>query len=195
MSELIYETDAPLPDDKPKRGSGGLSAGSIVLLASIVIAAVIIGVALMRQNQVQPTDGRAPTFSFTTFDGESFALEDFRGQVVVLNFWASWCAPCAQEAPELQYVWETYRDQDVVFVGIAYADNGPGSLRFIDTYGLDYYNAPDVGTHISELYHISGVPETFIIDQAGNVAKFFYAPVREHELRAIIDPLLESGAQ
>ena len=129
-----------------------------MLLGSIVVAAVIVGIALMRQNQVQPTGGRAPEFGFTTFDGETFELEDFRGQVVVLNFWASWCGPCAYEAPDLQYMWEEYEDDGVVFIGIAYADNGPNSLAFLERYGITYYNAPDVGTYISELYRIEGVP-------------------------------------
>lgn len=182
-------------EEKDKNTPNGMGLGSIVLLASIVIAAVIVGIALLRQNQVQPTNGPAPTFGFTTFDGETFSLEDFRGQVVVLNFWASWCGPCAYEAPDLQYLWEEYEDDGVVFIGIAYADNGPNSLRFLEEYGITYYNAPDVGTFISELYNIQGVPETFIIDQNGEVTHFFYAPVNETLIRESLDPLIAGDAQ
>lgn len=195
MSDIVQEQELLAVDEKPKRNSGEFGSGSIVLLASIVIAAIIVGVALIRQNATQPLDGPAPVFGFTTFDGETYNLQDFRGKVVVINFWASWCAPCAYESPELQAAWETYRDSDVVFIGIAYADNGPNSLEFIERYGLDYLNAPDVGTYISELYHIAGVPETFIIDQNGDIVQFFYAPVNEFQLSEIIDPLLEGGAR
>lgn len=187
-------SEAPNPQtiEKPKRGKGGMTAGSWFLLASIVIVAAIFGLALARrQAAIQPTGGPAPTFSFTTFNDETMRLEDLRGKVVVINFWASWCAPCRTEAPELQSAWEYYQDKDVIFLGIAYADNGPRSLAFIEEFGITYFNAPDLGTRISEAYHIQGVPETFIIDQEGNVAQFVYAGVTERQLRAIIDPLLE----
>jgi peroxiredoxin len=195
MSELLQEEATVMVEEKPKNQPGGFGLGSIVLLGSIVIAAVIVGFALMRQNQSQPFSGPAPLFGFTTFDGVTYRLEDFRGKVVVLNFWASWCAPCAYESPALQLVWEDYQDKGVVFIGIAYADNGPNSLRFIERYGLDYLNAPDVGTYISELYHIAGVPETFVIDQSGDIAQFFYAPVNELQLSEVLDPLLEGGTR
>ena len=191
MTSDIVEEESVSIEEKPKNQPGGFSPGSIVLLGSIVVAAVIVGIALVRQNETQPLDGPAPAFDFTTFDGESYNLQDFRGKVVVLNFWASWCGPCAFESPELQAAWEDYRDKDVVFLGIAYADNGPNSLEFIERYQLDYYNAPDVGTVISELYHIMGVPETFIIDQHGDIVQFFIAPVTAFQISQVIDPLLQ----
>lgn len=175
--------------------SGGFGIGSIALMLAIVIAGAIVGFQLLRANQGRPLEGPAPAFGFTTFDGETYQLEDFRGKVIMLNFWASWCTPCAAEAPELQAAWEKYQDEDVVFIGIAYADNGPNSLTFIDRYGLNYFNAPDIGTFISDLYHIEGVPETFIIDQKGDIAEFIYAGVTEAQLSAIIDPLLAGGSQ
>jgi len=195
MSEVIQQ--GPLLDDelqeKPKNGEERFGAGSIFLLASIVLAAVIFGLALARQNQVQPKTGPALGFEFTTFEGESYHLADFRGKVIVLNFWASWCAPCRHEAPELQSAWEKYQNQDVIFIGIAYADNGPRSEAYLEEFDITYLNAPDLGTRISDAYNIHGVPETFIIDQDGNVAQFIYAGVTEHQLSQLIDPLLVEG--
>ncbi len=179
------------------KAKGGMSIGTIVLVVGVLAVAAVFGIALWRQQQAQPTSGPAPTFSFTTFDGETYDLADFKGKVVVLNFWAGWCEPCKDEAPELQSAWEYYQSQnaDVVFLGIAYADNGPSSLKFLGDYGITYLNAPDLGTRISDLYNINGVPETFIIDKDGNVAQFIYAGVRRDYLISIVDKALAGVAQ
>lgn len=169
---------------------------SILLIAGVIVVAAVFGFALlMRNNQVQPTAGPAPDFTVTTFDGETITLSDLRGQVVVINFWASWCGPCRDEAKDLERIWQRYRDQGVVMLGITYADADDKSLAFIDEFSMTYPNAPDRGTRISDqLYHIQGVPETFVIDRDGNIAQFIYAPTNEATLSRILDGLLNSGA-
>lgn len=192
MSENVLPPDL-LDEPQPATRRRGLSLGSIVLLGAIVIAAAIVGLALARQKQTQPTSGPAPDFTVTTFDGEEIRLSDLRGQVVVVNFWASWCIPCKDEAPVLQAAWEKYRDQNVVMLGIAYVDTPANSLDFIDEFGITYPNAPDAGTRVSDAYHITGVPETFVVDQDGNIAQFFYAQVTEESLSATLDQLIQAG--
>jgi cytochrome c biogenesis protein CcmG/thiol:disulfide interchange protein DsbE len=185
MTTLVNE-QAPAE----KKRSGSLTTFAIMI--GLLVLGVVIAVALYQQGQSQPTDGPAPNFEMTTFDGEEFALSDFEGKVVVLNFWASWCAECAVEASDLQAVHEYYGD-DVAVVGIAYADNGPGSLDYLNRYGITYLNAPDRGTRISDDYRIRGVPETFIIDQRGDIAYLHVGIVTLGELMTEIDTLLETG--
>ncbi|MBE2270399.1 MAG: TlpA family protein disulfide reductase [Anaerolinea sp.] len=185
-------TTNTLPEEAPKRTKFGV--GAIMLVAGIVVIAVVFAIALARQQLTQPESGAAPEFEFTTFDGVDYKLSDFRGKVVMINFWASWCGPCRDEAPELQSAWEYYQNSDdVVFLGIAYADNGPRSIAYMQEFGVTYLNAPDLGTRISEAYHIQGVPETFIIDQNGEVAQFIYAGITRDRLITMIDGLLAQG--
>ncbi|MCB9454280.1 MAG: TlpA family protein disulfide reductase [Anaerolineaceae bacterium] len=194
MTDVINELDFLQEEDAPTEKRAGLSPGSIVLLIGIVAVAAVFGVMLARQNQTQPESGAAPTFSLTTFDGTTYNLADLRGKVVIINFWASWCGPCRVEAPDLQTVWEKYQDRgDVLLLGVAYTDTEDGAKAFIAEYSQTYPNGMDLGTRISDAYNIQGVPETFVIDQHGNVAKFFYARVTVDDLSAEIDRLLATG--
>ena len=168
---------------------------ALLILLAVVAVAAVVGVAFVRNSQSQPTSGRAPDFTFTTFDGQTIRLSDLRGQVVVLNFWASWCGPCREEAPALEAVWRDYQDRSVTVLGVAFADLDPDSVAFLQEFGVTYPNGPDVGTVISkEQYHIKGVPETFIINQNGEVAQFIFSVVDEQALRATLDGLLAGGA-
>lgn len=191
MSDLLEQLE-PTNTAPARRG---LSVGSLVLLAGVVVAVIVIGIALVRSQQGQPTSGLAPDFTLNTLDGEPFRLSDQRGKVVVINFWASWCGPCRDEAPALQRLWERYRDQGVVILGVTYADEPDDSRAFMQEFGLTYPNLDDARSEVSKnLYHITGVPETFVIDQAGNVARFIFSAINEEQLTAIIDELLAEGS-
>jgi cytochrome c biogenesis protein CcmG/thiol:disulfide interchange protein DsbE len=189
MSDLDF-----LQESRPDPAASGrrrLSAGTIVLLAGILSVVIVIGIAFVRSQQGRPESGMAPDFTLTTFDGQQIRLSDLRGQVVVLNFWASWCAPCREEAPALQSIWENYRDRGVLVLGVAYADDPDDSRAFNAEFGLTYPSGPDIGTVISkDQYHITGVPETFIIDRNGEIVTFIFSTITEPQIRAILDPLL-----
>lgn len=164
--------------------------GSIVLIVGVVVIIVVFGLALSRRNEMQPKSGIAPDFTLMTFDGNQIRLSGQLGKVVVINFWASWCIPCRDEAPALQATWEHYKDKGVLLIGVDYADTDENARAFIREFGITYPNGPDIGIKIFTAYRVQGVPETFVIDQQGNVAQFLYAGVNENQLSNAIDPLL-----
>jgi cytochrome c biogenesis protein CcmG, thiol:disulfide interchange protein DsbE len=185
--EILDETQSP-------QTRHGLSLGSIVLLLGIAAVAGAFALALARQSATQPTSGPAPDFTLATFDGQPVHLADYRGKVVVLNFWASWCGPCREEAPVLESIWENYKDRGVVVLGVAYVDTDANSKAYMSEFYISYPNGPDLETRISEAFHIQGVPETFVIDQRGQIAEFIYAGVQKDKLMATLDGLLKDSA-
>ncbi len=191
MTDLDLSLEPENTASEPRRG---LSLGSIVLIAGILLTAVVFGIALARQNQTQPQAGPAPDFTLTTLDGETIRLSDLRGQVVVINFWASWCGPCRVEAPALQTVYERYRDRGVEFLGVAWTDTERGARAFIAEFNQTYPNGLDLGTKLAELYRIQGVPETFIVNPDGQIVQFIMQPITEQSLSAILDRVLTTGA-
>jgi cytochrome c biogenesis protein CcmG/thiol:disulfide interchange protein DsbE len=111
----------------------------------------------------------APPFTLTLFDGSRLSLEEMRGKVVFLNFWASWCPPCRAEARMLEAAWQAYKDRDVVFVGANIQDQEPSARAFIEEFGVTYPNGIDRGSRIAIAYGVWGLPETFVIDRQGRI--------------------------
>ncbi len=126
----------------------------------------------------------------TTFEGETFALSDLRGQVVIINFWASWCPPCRDEASYLEATWRKYRDQGVVFIGVDYVDTEPNALAYIEEFDITYPNGPDIGQKIAGAYRIKGVPETFYVDKTGQLRGVHIGPLSWPTLDNMIEALL-----
>ena len=134
----------------------------------------------------------APDFNLTTFDGQVISLSKLRGNVVVINFWASWAVPCQADMTYLQAAWNEYSARgDILFVGIDYIDTDPQALAFIRKYGITYSVGPDAGTRIASAYHVTGAPETYIVGKDGILKFLKAAPFQSvDEVKAALDPLL-----
>ncbi len=115
------------------------------------------------------TGKAAPDFTLTLFDGRTIRLSDFRGKVVFLNFWASWCPPCRAEARLLEQSWQRYKDQGVVFLGVDIQDREEDARRFIQEFGITYMNGRDPNNRIAIDFGVYGIPETFFIDKDGRI--------------------------
>lgn len=111
----------------------------------------------------------AAPFTVTLFDGKKVALEDLRGKAVFLNFWASWCTPCRDEARDLEAAWQKVKDKDRVFLGVALQDNDKDSREFLKEFDVTYPNGKDESGKIAVDYGTWGIPESFFIDPQGRI--------------------------
>lgn len=114
------------------------------------------------------SDGLPESVEAAFADG-TVALEELRGTPVVLNFWASWCAPCRQEAPELEAAWRDLRDDGVLVLGLNQQDLTEDAGEFIREFGLSYPNVRDESNEVALEWGVSGLPETFFLSADGEV--------------------------
>ncbi len=170
--------------------SPGSRRGCLILWCVVGMGLLGLALVLARSSAAQPQLSQAPDFTLSTYDGQAITLSDLRGQVVVINFWASWCDQCTYEAPALEKAWQVFRDQGVIFVGVGCDANEAEGRKFIKRYGISYPNGPDPADQISDGYRIRGLPETLFIDRQGEIAFIAMGPVSYGELIAEIDRLL-----
>jgi cytochrome c biogenesis protein CcmG/thiol:disulfide interchange protein DsbE len=167
---------------------------SLVGVGIAVPIVMLLGYGLTRDpRQIDsPLPGRpAPDFSLPTLQpGDSIKLSELRGNVVVVNFWASWCIPCRDEHPVLLAASQVYEPKGVRFVGIAYNDKPGDSQRWLDELGSSYPSLVDNGARTAIDYGVSGVPETFILDKQGVVAFKKFGPITSGEITQKLDSLL-----
>jgi cytochrome c biogenesis protein CcmG, thiol:disulfide interchange protein DsbE len=177
------------------------------LLVTVTVASLVAGlVGLLAWRMVAKEEGKglaaaaaagerpvAPDFELERLDGEGgLSLASLRGQVVVLNFWASWCPPCREEAPLLQDGWERYRDQGVVFLGVDANDLSEDGRDFLAEHGITYPNVHDGEGSTLGRYGIPAMPETMFIDREGRVAAYIAGPVDAATLEQSLEQVLAS---
>jgi cytochrome c biogenesis protein CcmG/thiol:disulfide interchange protein DsbE len=149
----------------------------ILVWVAVLGLLAIVGISLIRKQQGPVGVGAKPQpFTLRTFDGVEYDTGELVGQVVVINFWASWCTPCEGEAAELEQAYQQFKDQGVVFLGVNYVDTEPEAKAYLEKFGITYPNGPDLGTRISQAFRIRGVPETYILGRDGRLARVKIGP-------------------
>lgn len=161
--------------------------------ASIVPFLGLLAYGLTRDPNIieSPLPGRpAPDFALPTLEDGTLRLDDLRGQVVVLNFWASWCLACEAEHPYLVEAERKYASDPVQIVGIIYQDSRSNAERYIRRMGGSWPNVMDPGSRVAIDYGVYGVPETFFIGRDGVIAYKQIGPVDRRILETWIPGLL-----
>ena len=187
---LDGESATATTDEAQPRSGADMTIGRWLAAGLLVALLALLAWGLRTRAGGPLESGLAPDFSLTTFEGETVTLGDLRGQVVIINFWASWCPPCRDEAPYLEATWRKYRDRGVVFIGVDYVDTEPNALAYIEEFDITYPNGPDIGQKIAGAYRIKGVPETFYVDKTGQLRGVHIGPLFPPTLDNKIDELL-----
>ncbi|MDZ7780675.1 MAG: TlpA disulfide reductase family protein [Gemmatimonadota bacterium] len=152
------------------------------LWAGVGVAAIVL-VAWLGRESYRPvsTGTQAPNFTARTLDGGEASLDTYEGNVVLLNIWATWCAPCREEMPSMQRLYEEFEDEDFEIVAVSVdaragetdeSGNPGGDIRaFVDQFGLTFPILHDPAGDIQRIYQTTGVPETFLIGKDGIIYK------------------------
>ncbi|MFP4176383.1 MAG: redoxin domain-containing protein [Planctomycetota bacterium] len=123
-------------------------------------------------TQIELIGQPAPDFEVTTLEGESVSPADYRGKVLLLDFWATWCTPCVEELPELKRVYEKYHDQGLEVLGLSFDEQKDDLTDFIDEEGIEWeqvYLEGETKEQMSQLYGVPPIPAMYLIDADGNV--------------------------
>lgn len=111
----------------------------------------------------------APDFKLKDLNGHELSLSDFKGKLVLINFWASWCLPCTSEMPALQRLYSRLKDEGFVIVAIGVDDDRDSLAAFANQYGLSFPIIIDETGEVKKTYGVRGVPESFYVDRAGRI--------------------------
>jgi cytochrome c biogenesis protein CcmG/thiol:disulfide interchange protein DsbE len=140
----------------------------VLALGLVTALLALLGWRLAHRHST--AEGPAPGFTLPRLDGQGdVQLASFRGKAIVLNFWASWCGPCKEEAPNLEAAWRRWRAQGVVFVGVDAQDFKGDAQKFGDRFDLTYPLVHDGSGKVVGDYGVKGFPETFFVDRTGKI--------------------------
>lgn len=172
--------------------------GLAAVLAIGLVALLIFGVLQTKDDSSidQAIDrGETPpatSVRLATLDGDgSGSLADFRGRVVVVNFFASWCAPCVQEAPLLNDIQRTLESRGGTVIGVAVDDNRDDTRQFVTEHGARFPIRRDVDRKMSRGFELTGLPETFVVDAQGNITALMRQQISKSWVDETLRPMLD----
>lgn len=137
------------------------------LLIVLLPAAGFMGLLWLALQSAEPKvapESRAPSFALERLEGGSLSSSELEGRPVVINFWASWCIPCREEAPLLERTWREFRSEGVVIVGVNIKDSVSDAKAFVDEFDITYPIIRDESGRLEDEFGLTGLPETFFID-------------------------------
>ena len=178
MSQAVRPTSRPLV--------AAVALLALAPLAYLLLSLTGLSITVPGVERSRP----APDFTAPGLSGGEFRLSSARGRPVVLNFWASWCPPCRAEMPEFERVWQTYRDQGVVLVGVNTSDRGDKAQGFLLESKVSYQNVVDATNDIAVMFAATSLPTTVFIDREGRIVGRRVGAMSAQQVAAQVEELL-----
>ena len=172
----------------------------VLVVAGVLALAALLALGLENRSPVTGRSGAtridkpAPHINMPLYGGGSMTAADYAEKPVVVNFWASWCGPCRQEAPIFERLSREYSERGVVFIGVNIQDAESDAEAYLGEYDITYPNGMDEDGSISIDYGVIGIPVTFFIGRDGVVQRRWAGVMRETQLRQWIDELVLGAA-
>ena len=170
--------------EEKNRSSRKANFKSLILVLLIIAGAGIIALLQLKDSSLDPFGKPLPgkgvpaaNFTFPDLDGNMMSLADFRGKVVLLNIWATWCAPCVAEMPSMQKLYQGLRDEGLEILAVSIDESGAEAVKpFMEKHKLEFPVLLDTKGDIKDLYQNTGIPESFIIDKHGMIVEKIIGP-------------------
>lgn len=163
-----------------------------LIIIVIIVALTIVFVWSRRPSSEVAEIGRpAPAFTLGLLGGDYLSLDELRGKVVLLNFWATWCEPCRDEMPAMQRVYERYRDQGFEIVGINLREPEVTVKGFVSQLGLTFPIVYDLTGEVYDAYLVRPMPTSYFVDRQGIIRFLFIGPMTEEDIERRIRILLD----
>ena len=186
----------PAPTEPRPGGPPGRPRWLVVSLVVVALSFAIIALGTMRisvdtSGLTGPQVGRpAPDFRLEDLDGRLTALSDLRGRPVVVNFLASWCIPCREEAPLLADTQARYEGSGLQVLGVVFQDDAGSARTFMERFAMRYPGLLDPDGQTAIDYGVRGIPETFLIGRDGTIRRVFLGQLRVDTFRTAIEEIL-----
>jgi peroxiredoxin len=180
-----------------------LLLGAIICLSTAIVVAMQVGLPTRAEytgiltddeQEVAPEiNAYAPSFELQTINGSTLDLKSLRGLPVLINFWATWCEPCKVEMPDLQAIYEAYKDRGLRIVAINLGESPETAYSWVQQMNLSFDVVLDPTAKIATLYQLRGQPSTYVVSPGGIISQIFFGPISNTALEAALASYFSNG--